>query len=76
MSIEKTVDVPASGQLSIQIPSALRNRKRVKLVINEIDEELENQISIMQKAALDQDFLSDLEEVNNDFDQMESRVEE
>lgn len=75
MSIEKIVDVPASGQLTIEIPSSLKNSKRVKLVINEIDEELENKISLIQKAALDKDFLSDLEEVNKDFDYTESRIE-
>jgi hypothetical protein len=76
MSIEQIVDVPASGQLIIQIPFSLKDRRRVKLTINEIDDELENKVSLLQKAAQDKDFLFDLEEVNKDFDYLDSKIEE
>ncbi|MBD0279833.1 MAG: hypothetical protein ICV81_17990, partial [Flavisolibacter sp.] len=64
MSIEQIVDVPESRQLIIQLPSSLKDKKRVKLIINEIDEALENKIALLQKSSQDKDFLSDLQEVN------------
>ncbi|MBD0289165.1 MAG: hypothetical protein ICV79_27660 [Flavisolibacter sp.] len=76
MSIEQIIDVPANGQLVIQLPSSLKNKKRVKLIIDEIDEALENKIALLNKASQDKDFLSDLEEVNNDFEFIEKDIEE
>lgn len=38
MSIEQIVDVPPNGQLTIQLPSSLINKKKVKLIINEVDD--------------------------------------
>ncbi|HVG41212.1 MAG TPA: hypothetical protein VM888_06340 [Chitinophagaceae bacterium] len=76
MGIEQIVDVPPSGELTIQLPSSLKNSKRVKLVINEIDETLENKITLLTKACDDKDFLSDMQEVNNDFEFAESKIEE
>lgn len=76
MQIEQIIDVPASGQLTIQLPSSLINKKRVKLVIHEVDDTLENKISLLKKAAQDKDFLFDLEEVNKDFEFAESNIEE
>lgn len=76
MSIEQIVDVPANGQLTIQLPDYLQNRKKVKLIINDIDDTLESKISLLKKASRDKDFLHDLQEVNNDFEFAESNIEE
>ncbi len=76
MSIEQIIDVPPNGQLTIQLPSSLKEKRRVKLIINEIDDSLENKILLLKKAAQDKDFLSDLEEVNKDFGFVESHIEE
>jgi hypothetical protein len=38
MSIERIVDVPANGKLTIQLPSSPRNKKGVKLIINDIED--------------------------------------
>lgn len=76
MPIEQIVDVPANGQLTIQLPSALKNQKRVKLIIDEVDDSLETKIRLLEKAAQDKDFLSDLKEVNKDFCFAESHIGE
>jgi plasmid maintenance system killer protein len=72
MSIEQIVDVPANGKLTIQLPSSLKDRKRVKLIINDIEDTLENKISLLKAACNDKDFLTDMQEVNKDFELVES----
>lgn len=72
MSIEQIVDVPANGKLTIQLPSSLKDRKRVKLIINDIEDTLENKIFLLKAACNDKDFLTDMQEVNKDFEFVES----
>ncbi|MDQ6609753.1 MAG: hypothetical protein M3Y85_08025 [Bacteroidota bacterium] len=75
MSIEQIIDVPENGQLTIHLPSSLKNSKRVKIIINDIDESLDAKIALLKNAADDKDFLADLEEVNKDFEAIESRID-
>jgi len=73
---EQIVDVPANGQITIQLPASLKNSKQIKLTINDVDDTLQNKISLLKKASFDKDFLYDMEEVNNDFEFVESNIEE
>ena len=75
MSIEQIIDVPPGGQLTIQLPSSMKNKKRVKLIINDVEDSLENKIALLQKASADEDFLADMHEVNRDFEFAESKIE-
>ena len=75
MSIEQIVDVPENGQLTITLPSSFRNSKKVKLIINDIDDLLEAKISLLQQALSDKYFLADMQEVNEDFEFAESNIE-
>lgn len=75
MSVEQIVKVPENGQLTIQLPSAL-NSKKVKVVIDEVDEDREAKVALLRKAATDKLFLADMEEVSRDFDGIESKIEE
>lgn len=76
MTIEQIVDVPSGGQITIQLPFPLNNKKKVKLIINEFDDTLENKISLLQKASHDKDFLSDMQEINRDFEFADSHIKE
>ena len=60
MLIEENADVTDKGQLTIQLPPSLANRKKVKVIINDIDDSLDNKISLLKKASFDKEFLSDL----------------
>lgn len=75
MSIEQIIDVPENGQLSIALPSSFKNSKRVKLIINDIDDTLQRKISLLRQASLDKDFLADMQEVNQEFEFAESTIE-
>ena len=76
MSVEQIVDVPESGQLTIQLPDYLKGSKKVKVFIDEVNEDREAKISLLRKAANDPLFLADMEEVNRDFEGAESKIEE
>lgn len=76
MSFEQVVDVPENGQITVQLPSTFVKSKQVKLIINNIEDTLETKIALLKKAPLDKDFLSDLREVNSDFQFAESNIEE
>ncbi|MCW3106562.1 MAG: hypothetical protein JWQ09_1068 [Segetibacter sp.] len=52
MSIEQIVDVPANGQVTIQLPASLKNSKRVKVIINDVGDTLEAKISLLKKLLL------------------------
>lgn len=75
MGIEQIVEVPANGKLTIQLPSSLKD-KRVKLIINDIEDTLENKISLLKTSCNDKDFFNDMEEANKDFEFVESNIEE
>lgn len=76
MSVEQIVDMPANGQLTIQLPDYLKGSKKVKVFIDEVDEDREAKIALLRKAANDPLFLADMEEVNRDFRGVESKIEE
>jgi hypothetical protein len=73
-AIEQILDVPANGRLTIQLPASLKNSKRVKIVINEVEDTAEAKISLLNKAVQDKDFLADLHEVNKDFESIDSKI--
>lgn len=75
MSVEQIVDVPENGEVTIQIPEGLKNSKRIKIVINEVDEDWEEKIALLQKAPYNKDFMADLYEVHNGFKNIEGPIE-
>lgn len=75
MPVEQIIDVPQSGELMIRVPDVLKNSKRVRVVIDEVDEEWEAKIALLQKAPHDKDFMADLYEVHKDFEGIEGPIE-
>jgi len=76
MPVEQILDVPENGTLTIQLPGFLKGSKRVKVVIDEVNESREEKIALLQQAANDPLFLADMQEVNKDFEGVESNIEE
>lgn len=46
------------------------------MFIDEMDEDYEAKVALLKQAANDPLFLADMEEVNNDFEGIESKIEE
>jgi len=67
MAYKKTYDVQKNNQLVINLPDRFRSRKRVKVTIEDIEEDRDEKISLLKKAASDPIFLSDIAEIDSDF---------
>lgn len=75
MPVEQIIDVPENGKLLIQLPDVLKKSKRIKIVLSEVDEELEQKIKMLENAPYDKDFMADLYEVHKDFERIEGPLE-
>ncbi|HUX53987.1 MAG TPA: hypothetical protein VMV56_06215 [Williamwhitmania sp.] len=67
MTFEKTYDIQKNNQLVINLPERFRSKKKVRVIIEDIDENREDKLSILKKAASDPIFLSDIAEIDSDF---------
>ncbi len=67
MTFEKTYTVQNDNQLIIQLPERFRTKKRVKVIIEDVDENRQERIKMLRKASKDPLFLSDINEITSDF---------
>lgn len=67
MTFEKTYNVQNDNQLIIQLPERFRTKKRVKVIIEDVDENRQERIKMLRKASKDPLFLSDINEITSDF---------
>jgi polynucleotide 5'-kinase involved in rRNA processing len=67
MTFEKTYEIQKDNQLIIQLPDSFKSKKRVKVIIEDIDESRKERIELLKKASKDPLFLSDINEINSDF---------
>jgi len=74
MSFKKTFDVQKNNQLVIDLPDRFRSKKKVRVTIEDIDENRDEKISLLKRAANDPIFLSDIAEVDSDFSYSDSEL--
>jgi hypothetical protein len=67
MTFEKTYDVQKNNQIVINLPVRFQSEKKVRVTIEDIDENREEKIALLKKAAVDPIFLSDIAEIESDF---------
>lgn len=67
MTFEKIYDVQKNIQLVINLPDRFRSKKRVRVIIEDIDDSRDEKISLLKQAASDPVFLSDIAEIDSDF---------
>ena len=67
MTFEKTYEIKKDNRLIIKLPERFRSIKRVKVIIEDVDESRLEKINLLKKAPNDPLFLSDINEVNSDF---------
>ena len=67
MTFEKTYEVQKDNRLIIKLPERFRSKKRVKVIIEDVDDSRQKKIKLLRNAAKDPLFLSDINEVNFDF---------
>src|SRR5580693_2000302 len=75
MTLRKIIEIPLNHQLIISLPENFRSKKKVLVTVDEIPEEKTNKMDLMLKASKDLLYLSDMNEVNKDFDHLAGEVE-
>ena len=61
-----------NNQLTINLPENFRGRKRVMVIVEDIEETQLDKYLLMKKAATDILFLSDIQEISSDFKNIDS----
>jgi len=75
MTFEKTYEIQKDNRLIITLPDSFKLKKRVKVIIEDVDDNRNNKIKILKKALKDPLFLSDIEEVASDFENSDNEFQ-
>jgi hypothetical protein len=67
VTFEKTYDVQNNNRLIIKLPERFRSKKRVKVIIEDVDDSRLEKIKLLRNASSDPLFQLDNNEVNSDF---------
>jgi hypothetical protein len=71
MTLKQVYDVN-NNQLTIDLPENFRGRKQVMVIVEDIEQVQLDKYLLMKKAATDLLFLSDIQEINSDFKNIDS----
>jgi hypothetical protein len=74
MTFQKTYEVQKDNQLIIKLPERFKSRKMVKVIIEDIDESRQEKIKLLKTASKDPLFLSDIHEINSDFEESDNEL--
>lgn len=74
MTFEKTYDIQKNNQLIIDLPDKFKSKKRVRVIIEDIDESRDIKIALLRKASTDPLFLSDINETASDFENSDDEL--
>ncbi len=67
MTFEKIYEIQKNNQLTIKLPEIFRSKKRVRIIIVDVDDDRNAKLDLLKKASKDPLFLSDIQEVKDDF---------
>lgn len=67
MTYSKTYDIQKNNQLIINLPDRFKRKRKVKVTIEDFDDETDNKVKLLKKASKDSLFLADVAETNADF---------
>jgi hypothetical protein len=70
MTLRKIVEIPQSHQLVINLPEGFQAKGKVLVTIDDIPETTSKKMDAMLAASKDPMYLSDMQEVNKDFDHL------
>ena len=74
MTFEKTYEVQKDNRLIIILPDRFKSKKRVKVIIEDVDETRQEKIKLLKKASKDPLFLSDINEIASDFKESDNEL--
>ena len=74
MTFEKTYEIQKNNQLTIKLPEKFKSKKRVRIIIEDVDDDRNAKLDLLKKASKDPLFLSDIQEVKDDFQYSDREV--
>jgi len=74
MTFEKTYEVLKSNKLIIDLPERFKSKKKIRVIIEDIDEKRDLKIKLLKKASTDPLFLSDIAEASTDFENSDNEL--
>ena len=66
MTFEKTYEIK-NNKLTINLPDEFKSKKRVRVIIEDVDDDRKRKLKLLKGAAKDPLFLSDIKEITEDF---------
>jgi len=66
MTFERTYEIQ-NNQLVITLPVSFKNKKRVRVIVEDADQQYSDKISLLKMASIDPLFLADIDEIKSDF---------
>jgi hypothetical protein len=76
MTYTKTYEVKNNSQLIIQLPDHFKTKRKVRVTIEDVEDEQDNKIELMMKAANDPQYLADIDEISRDFEIIDNEPDE
>lgn len=67
MTFENTYIIQNDHRLIIKLPEKFKSKKKVRVIIEDIDETRDEKIKMLKEAMNDPLFLSDIDEAASDF---------
>ncbi len=74
MTFEKTYEVQKNNRLIIKLPDRFKTKKRVRVIVEDIDENRDEKIKLLNNASKDPLFLSDIAEISEDFENSDKEL--
>ena len=71
MTYSKTYDIQKNNQSIINLPDSFKRERKVKVTIEDFDDEKDVKIKLLKKASKDPLFLADVAETNADFESID-----
>lgn len=71
MSYSKTYNIQKNNQLIIKLPDSFKQSRRVKVTIEDFDDEKAAKIKLLKEAAKDPLFLADVAETSVDYESID-----
>jgi hypothetical protein len=72
MTYIRTFEIDKNNQLKISLPEQFKRTRKVRVIIEDIDSEIENKVNLLKKASKDPLFLADIDETIADFENIDN----
>jgi hypothetical protein len=68
----RQICIVKNNQVIITLPPSFENQKQVTVVIDAVVDSKTQKLALLKEASVDPLFLADIEEINKDFDSIDS----